>query len=549
MADHRQLRVVLFSDVVDSTRTMFKAEDQAVSMLTHDLALLRALLPGHGGEWIKGTGDGILATFATTGHALAYVRHVLNSLPGGAELKLQHRFALHAGEVYVHGDDRFGESVHLAARLLSVSPAGGVAFTETTFAMLEPRYRRQAVALGLVKFKGVPESIPCHALTPAGLQQSWMQSSSGARLAEHLLPRLPWLRASSFAPRQIVAAFALLGLALFCDLDPSNPLNRYLLDRRLLVQKVWRERTAQPGPLREPLAVVLLQSDAPTLPRQEITRLLRAATPERYPRIALDVVMDRIGASRQATQELVDVLTRQRREAVYIGTFDSRSRARGVGVMSNPLPAVVRAGAQPRNLAIGTAAGPVTVKLVPLQLVRAVGPDSMAAAIAGDARTSMPVDAVLDWSLAWDAMVKVVPIPSQTSSGEPMLIVGRLSDGSGPDPDLFTTPAAFQSERPVWGGAALEMPGAVLLAVVAQSIRLRHWLTPVPQVLMVAAAVGSGLILSSFCQQRGRSLLLLVVVLPLAGLMAVQLAVSATVLVPVVLPALAVSSMLLLRKV
>jgi hypothetical protein len=66
---------------------------------------------------------------------------------------------------------------------------------------------------------------------------------------------------------------------------------------------------------------------------------------------------------------------------------------------------------------------------------------------------------------------------------------------------------------------------------------------------MVAAAVGSGLILSSFCQQRGRSLLLLVVVLPLAGLMAVQLAVSATVLVPVVLPALAVSSMLLLRKV
>jgi hypothetical protein len=130
-----------------------------------------------------------------------------------------------------------------------------------------------------------------------------------------------------------------------------------------------------------------------------------------------------------------------------------------------------------------------------------------------------------------------------------MLIVGRLSDGSGPDPDLFTTPAAFQSERPVWGGAALEMPGAVLLAVVAQSIRLRHWLMPVPQVLMVAAAVGSGLILSSFCQQRGRSLLLLVVVLPLAGLMAVQLAVSATVLVPVVLPALAVSSMLLLRKV
>ncbi len=543
MTDRRELRVVLFSDVVDSSRRMFEDEASAVALITRDLDLLRRMVLEQGGELIKSTGDGVLATFPTTPMALECVRRAVQVLQAVEGPRLQHRFGLHLGEIYVLGDDRFGEGVHLAARLQTISPPNGVAFTQATRDNLELVYRRQALPLGDVQLKGLPTRLPCYAL-PAEVFSCTLAASPSHSNG------FSWFRARLMrsTPRQAIVTAGLLLLALAHDVDPSNPLSTYLLDRRLHIQKLWRQISGQPGPQRPAMPVVLLESTEPVIPRLQLTALLQQLPPKRYPRVALDVVIDQPGPDPVGTQQLIATITRQRREALFVGTFAARSLVSGAGRRSLPLAGLLQAGVQPRDLAIGTPAGPAAIKPLPLQLVAPLTADSMAVAVAVAGASHMPVDAVVDWSLDWQRMIRIVPMLQLESGTEPVLLVGRLSSGAEPDPDLFRTPAAFDQADPLWGGSAHAMPGVLLLAVMSQSLSLQHWLMPVPMLCCVAASAGAGVLLAAAIPGVRSRLRLLVLLLPLSGLLAIQLAVGSRALYPLLLPGVALASMALLRR-
>jgi hypothetical protein len=51
------------------------------------------------------------------------------------------------------------------------------------------------------------------------------------------------LRLARSTPAQAMAAAALVALGAVGDLDPTNPISTYLLDRRLYVQRLWRSAT------------------------------------------------------------------------------------------------------------------------------------------------------------------------------------------------------------------------------------------------------------------------------------------------------------------
>jgi class 3 adenylate cyclase len=101
---------------------------------------------------VKGTGDGILATFDAPTRALRCAFALNDAM---RELDLAIRAAIHTGEIEVREDDVGGIGVHIASRALAQAGDGDVVVTRTvrelatgTDLVFRP--------LGTVGLRGVP---------------------------------------------------------------------------------------------------------------------------------------------------------------------------------------------------------------------------------------------------------------------------------------------------------------------------------------------------------------------------------------------------------
>jgi class 3 adenylate cyclase/pimeloyl-ACP methyl ester carboxylesterase len=120
----RALAAILFTDIVGSTERASALGDKQWRHLlqTHD-AVARTVVEQHGGQVVKSTGDGMLATFDGPGRAIRCAVALGDSLrPLGLEIKA----GLHTGEVELMGGDIAGIGVHIAARVLESAAPGEV---------------------------------------------------------------------------------------------------------------------------------------------------------------------------------------------------------------------------------------------------------------------------------------------------------------------------------------------------------------------------------------------------------------------------------------
>ena len=131
----RVLATIVFTDIVDSTGTAARLGDRRWTevLLDHD-ALVRGQLARFGGEFVKDTGDGLLATFDGPSRAIRFASAV--GL-GAATLGLQVRAGVHAGEVDRRGDDVSGIAVHVAARVAADAGPDEVLVTEVIVDLVE----------------------------------------------------------------------------------------------------------------------------------------------------------------------------------------------------------------------------------------------------------------------------------------------------------------------------------------------------------------------------------------------------------------------------
>jgi class 3 adenylate cyclase len=120
----RILATVLFTDIVDSTRSAATMGDQAWRRLldNHDQLAIQTI-EKHRGTLVKSTGDGILATFDGPGRA---VRCALALGTATRQIGLPIRAGLHTGEIEIRGRDIGGIAVHAASRVMTQSQPGEV---------------------------------------------------------------------------------------------------------------------------------------------------------------------------------------------------------------------------------------------------------------------------------------------------------------------------------------------------------------------------------------------------------------------------------------
>jgi len=125
----RQLVTVLFTDIVDSTRTARTAGDAAwrrrLNRFEGDAGII---ISSQRGNVIKTTGDGLVATFDGPGRAVEASVAVRDHARG---LGLELRSGLHTGEVERRGEDISGLAVNLASRVQGVADPGEIVVTRT----------------------------------------------------------------------------------------------------------------------------------------------------------------------------------------------------------------------------------------------------------------------------------------------------------------------------------------------------------------------------------------------------------------------------------
>ncbi len=125
----RVLATVLFTDIVDSTRTAVDLGDHRWrEVLEHHQALVREALIRFRGREVKSTGDGFLATFDGPARAIRCARSILDA---SQSVGVGVRAGLHTGECEVMGDDIGGIAVHIAARVSALAGPGEVLVSRT----------------------------------------------------------------------------------------------------------------------------------------------------------------------------------------------------------------------------------------------------------------------------------------------------------------------------------------------------------------------------------------------------------------------------------
>lgn len=156
----RVLATVLFTDIVESSRTLSDLGDAAWRTILdrHD-AEATDLIELHRGRYVKSTGDGLLATFDGPGRA---VQCACRFADKAVNIGIKIRAGLHAGEIEIRGNDIGGAAVHAAARIEEAAAPGEVVASRTVVDLMVGNDAVSFEALGNHELKGLPGEWPLY---------------------------------------------------------------------------------------------------------------------------------------------------------------------------------------------------------------------------------------------------------------------------------------------------------------------------------------------------------------------------------------------------
>jgi len=148
---------VLVTDLVGSTELRAKVGEDAAEELrrVHDQLLVDAV-GRHGGEVVKGLGDGVLARFPGAAEAVAAGVDIQQA---AARRSFDIRVGISAGDVTLENGDVFGTPVIEASRLCARADGGQILVAQLVQLLARGRGGHAFTLVGELELKGLPEPV------------------------------------------------------------------------------------------------------------------------------------------------------------------------------------------------------------------------------------------------------------------------------------------------------------------------------------------------------------------------------------------------------
>src|SRR5947199_1241683 len=149
MVGSTELRTAVGEDAADRLRQ------------AHDVLLSDAVAQAEGSV-VKGTGDGIIATFLGAADAVSAAVAIQQAMYGWVTGDVWHqsvRVGLSAGDVTWDSGDCFGTPVIEAARLCAAADGGQILAADVVRVLARGRHGYMLNALGALELKGLPEPV------------------------------------------------------------------------------------------------------------------------------------------------------------------------------------------------------------------------------------------------------------------------------------------------------------------------------------------------------------------------------------------------------
>eukprot|EP00611_Tribonema_gayanum_P000197 TRINITY_DN10136_c0_g1_i1.p1 TRINITY_DN10136_c0_g1~~TRINITY_DN10136_c0_g1_i1.p1 ORF type:complete len:784 (-),score=192.97 TRINITY_DN10136_c0_g1_i1:730-3039(-) len=182
-AKHRRLAAIVFTDIVGYSAIVNRDEAAGARALDLQRRVVRKLLPAYGGREIETAGDSFLLEFASPYAALRCVAAIQRDLrhrrPSGPEdVPVVLRASLHVGDIAHRGREVFGDAVNVAARLLPLSPLGGLSLSKTALGQLQGRLTETPASLGECRLKNIADAVEVFVFEAAQLDALPLDSPS-----------------------------------------------------------------------------------------------------------------------------------------------------------------------------------------------------------------------------------------------------------------------------------------------------------------------------------------------------------------------------------
>ena len=161
----RRLAAILAADMVGYSRLMAADEVGTLARLKAVRAdLIDPTITKHAGRIVKEMGDGLLVEFASVVNAVQCAVGVQEGLVGRnadepEDRRIEFRIGINLGDVIAEGDDIFGDSVNLAARLENLAEPGGIRIAGKVYEEVKGKLDLCYEDLGEQHVKNIPEPV------------------------------------------------------------------------------------------------------------------------------------------------------------------------------------------------------------------------------------------------------------------------------------------------------------------------------------------------------------------------------------------------------
>ena len=160
----RKLTAILSADVKGYSRLMSKDEEATVRTLNAYKEVMTNLIQQYRGRVVDAPGDNVLAEFASVVDAVRCAMEIQKELKArNADLpenrRMEFRIGVNLGDVIEDGEQILGDGVNIAARLESLSEAGGICISGTAFDQVKNKLNLGYKYLGEQTVKNISEPV------------------------------------------------------------------------------------------------------------------------------------------------------------------------------------------------------------------------------------------------------------------------------------------------------------------------------------------------------------------------------------------------------